>query len=128
MIFYKQIKFLGLIYAFGLLTLSCENTSTLDPCDEIDYEIEIDVLGPPFSGVNNGIVRINIKNGDDDGLEYSLGNESFQSDNVFTGLSEGEYIIFLRDENGCQSNKQFVIDGVGGSYKFQITNPKSQTF
>ncbi|WJJ95716.1 T9SS type B sorting domain-containing protein [Algibacter luteus] len=33
--------------------------------------------------------------------EYSLNNENYQSSNRFDNLSSGDYIIYIRDSNGC---------------------------
>lgn len=42
-------------------------------------------------------------------LEYSIDGMTFQSSNVFGPLSDGVYIITLRDESGCTQTVQVVI-------------------
>ncbi len=47
---------------------------------------------------NNGIIVIVEGNGD---YEYSLDDFDYQDSNVFDGLKIGEYLIYIRDKNGC---------------------------
>lgn len=45
-------------------------------------------------------------------LEYSLDNTTWQSENEFSGLFEGDYTIYIRDHLGCSFSETFSIDGV----------------
>ncbi|WP_442787631.1 choice-of-anchor L domain-containing protein [Flavobacterium suncheonense] len=51
-----------------------------------------------FSGNGNSITVYTSGNGN---YEYSLDNIVFQDINVFTGVSAGEYTVYVRDKNGC---------------------------
>lgn len=43
-------------------------------------------------------------------LEYSLDNfATTQSENTFTGLAEGSYIVYVRDQLGCSIQKDFFV-------------------
>ncbi len=61
---------------------------------------------------------------------YSLDNSNYQSSNVFTGLSQGLYLAFARDANGCirQTYGNFLSGsnnacfGVGLSYSYYSCN------
>lgn len=46
---------------------------------------------------------------------YSLDNIHFQSGNTFYGLDAGEYMVYVKDENGCEPTNQNV---------FLLTYPK----
>lgn len=50
-----------------------------------------------------------------DGLEllYSLDNQSWQPSNVFFGLVEGSYTLYVKDNYGCSFEKTFSIDDFG---------------
>lgn len=50
-------------------------------------------------------------------LEYSLNNIDWQSENVFSGLTVGDYTAYIRDNFGCSTSKPFVVD------EFNITEP-----
>lgn len=50
-------------------------------------------------------------------LEYSLNNIDWQTENVFSGLLVGNYTAYIRDNFGCSTSKDFVID------EFDITEP-----
>lgn len=46
-------------------------------------------------------------------LEYSLDGETWQESNVFNGLANGEYSLFVRDQLGCSFVKDFNIPETG---------------
>ena len=50
-------------------------------------------------------------------LEYSLDGEEFQSDNVFNDLENGEYVIYIQDENECMIEVTAIVsvNDLGGS-------------
>lgn len=43
-------------------------------------------------------------------LEYSLNNTTWQSENVFTGLSAGNFTLYVRDQLSCQFSKPFTVN------------------
>jgi len=43
-------------------------------------------------------------------LEYSIDGTNFQSNNVFSNLSQGNYTIFIRDEDSCTAMIDVEID------------------
>ncbi|MFN4081625.1 MAG: reprolysin-like metallopeptidase [Saprospiraceae bacterium] len=43
-------------------------------------------------------------------LTYSLDGDDYQALNVFGGLGNGDYTVFVRDENGCVALANFSID------------------
>ncbi len=42
-------------------------------------------------------------------LQYSLDGINFQNDNIFAGLINGDYLIFVKDANGCIEEDNFTI-------------------
>lgn len=73
--------------------LSADIVATNDPC--------------ALSGSNGGTITINTQGGTP-GYLYSIGN-GFQSDNVFNGLSNGDYSINIIDANGCSFNTTATV-------------------
>ena len=43
--------------------------------------------------------------------KFSLDNITFQDSNVFTGLPDGNYTVYVKDAFGCVSSKPIFIDG-----------------
>lgn len=43
--------------------------------------------------------------------EYSLDNSVYQTSNLFTGLVNGSYTVYVKDSFGCVTSKDLVIDG-----------------
>jgi len=55
-------------------------------------------------GQNDGEATINATSGNT--LEYSLDNSTWQASNVFSGLADGDYTIYVRDTNQTKCNAQ----------------------
>lgn len=47
-------------------------------------------------------------------LQYSLDNTTYQAGNTFTGLSTGNYTVFVRDANGCTRYVNVVVNNTSG--------------
>ena len=43
--------------------------------------------------------------------EYSIDGITYQTSNIFTGQSTGTYTIYVKDNFGCITSKQVVVDG-----------------
>lgn len=50
-------------------------------------------------------------------IQYSLDNVNWQNENVFSGLTVGDYTLYIRDNFGCSASISFVVD------EFNITEP-----
>ncbi|MGK0363873.1 MAG: gliding motility-associated-like protein [Saprospiraceae bacterium] len=50
-----------------------------------------------------------IAQSDNGGIVYSLDNETFQTNNIFTDLEPGNYTIYLEDDAGCAGNENFIV-------------------
>lgn len=53
------------------------------------------------NGGNDGTITINSVTGGTGQITYSINGSTFQTSNVFTGLTAGTYTIVVRDVNGC---------------------------
>lgn len=54
-------------------------------------------------------------------VSYSLDNQDFQNDNIFTNLPSGNYTVYVRDEAACTNEMTVTIDNQGTTIEtFQI--------
>lgn len=68
---------------------------------------------------NNGQITISASGGNGN-FEYQIDNGAFQSSNVFTALSVGNYAIVVKDDNGCETdNSVDILSGVSFSGAIQ---------
>ncbi len=79
---------------------------------------------PPLLNASNFTLQINnspngatvvVENINSDGLnlEYSLDNSTWQTSNLFSGLVQGDYNLYVRDQYGCSFTKDFTINEFG---------------
>ena len=64
--------------------------------------INLQITGSPF-GATLVVTSTGI-------LQYSLNGTDYQSNNTFTGLHNGDYIIYVKDKFGCLKTKAFNIN------------------
>ncbi len=61
------------------------------------------VLNVSCAGAANGAITVYAFGGTG-ALQYSLNGTTFQTSNYFSGLLQGNYIVYVRDANGCISS------------------------
>ncbi|MBC7641106.1 MAG: T9SS type B sorting domain-containing protein, partial [Flavobacterium sp.] len=74
-------------------------SAIINSIDVNDFNDNLNTITVNFSGIGS--------------YELSLDGINFQSSNIFTNVSIGEYVVTVRDINGCLdtvSNKIFVLD------------------
>ncbi|MFM2358433.1 MAG: hypothetical protein RLY16_426, partial [Bacteroidota bacterium] len=47
-------------------------------------------------------------------LEYSIDGNTYTNNNIFTGLAQGTYTIFVRDANGCKNSETINLSNEPG--------------
>ncbi|WP_158844452.1 T9SS type B sorting domain-containing protein [Algibacter sp. L1A34] len=57
---------------------------------------------------SNNMITVNLSELSLGDYEYSIDNITFQDSNTFTALTAGEYIIYVRDKNGCGTTQEQV--------------------
>lgn len=57
---------------------------------------------------NNNSITVNLSDLDSGDYEYSIDDITYQNSNLFTGLTAGEYTVFVRDKNGCGTTQEEV--------------------
>lgn len=69
----------------------------------------------------NGSITITASGGAGN-YKYSLDNINFQTNNVFTGLTSGNYTVYVKDENACPSTTNVNLNGTLSIKNNSITN------
>jgi gliding motility-associated-like protein len=59
-------------------------------------------------GLSNGSISIVSQGGND--ISYSTDGVSFQEENVFEQLPEGDFTVYIMDQNGCLDQELITID------------------
>ena len=94
------------------IDITCTNGTTSDsenittPSVLAIGNVVVDIFNTP----TGGNVTINVSNKSGLSLQYSLDNSTWQTSNVFPGLLEGTFTIYVKDQLGCSVNKTFDID------------------
>ncbi|WP_236981068.1 gliding motility-associated C-terminal domain-containing protein [Membranihabitans maritimus] len=80
----------------------CEE-DTVVYLNEINFLADNSILEEPLCfGDANGRIELNVEGGDEP-YQYDFGSTgNFQGGNVFTGLTAGEYVILVNDNEDCQ--------------------------
>lgn len=93
------------IYVDSLIsTYDCDSiiTTYLEVVPGLGITADLELVNPACSNDENGSILItNVQNGGG-GYLYSLDNVSFQADPLFENLPQGEYMVSIIDQFGCQ--------------------------
>jgi gliding motility-associated-like protein len=112
---------------------NCENTVTFNVISSNPPTI-LDVTTRDWSG--NNFIEVSVEgNGD---YEYSLDGINYQDSNRFQNLTDYEYLVHIRDKNGCGETLRrvylldypqfFTPNGDGFNDRWQIINAKQEIF
>ena len=74
---------------------------------------------------SNGVISIQKVQGGISPYSYSLDGINFTSASQFTGLDSGEYIIRVKDVNGCQKNDTIQVSRIKGPTAILYATQKS---
>ena len=115
----KQLSFLitTTVLLFLLTFLygcSKKDTSAIpDPCLGVSYTI--DYFKTESVGTsNNGTLAINYPIGDT--ISYKLNNGTYQASRNFSNLAPGNYVLTVKNQNGCTDTAQITILNYGPKY------------
>lgn len=67
----------------------------------------------PSCGQNNGEIEVGISGGTAP-IEYSINGITYQSSNIFSNVSAGNYNITVEDDNGCTGSVGVVLNNLAG--------------
>lgn len=78
---------------------------------------------------NGATISVSNINSEGLNLQYSLDNDEFQNSNTFSGLENGDYTLYVRDQYGCSFEFEFNVNE-GGLYipHFYISKSNSIPF
>lgn len=81
-------------------------------------------INPSLSGAT---VTANIDANTVNEFEYSLDNSTWQESNVFSGITEGDYTLYVRDQLGCSFSYDFSVDEIGLARTPYFKMPKANS-
>jgi len=84
------------------------NTSSQNiqlPQSLVAANIDVGILNSP----SGATLTITVNNSTGLDLTYSLDDITYQSSNVFSGILEGDYTIYVKDQLGCSAQKDFSV-------------------
>lgn len=102
-----QSTTIGLKNASGFTILDLFRAPMILNSSNFDFNILNSPNGATISIINNTPVfsnQISLE------IEYSLNNEDWQTSNVFTGLENGDYTLYVRDQFGCSFTYDFNVN------------------
>ncbi len=88
-----------------------DTTVTLSPANPILIS-NLQISNPVCFGQNTGSVTITASGGNPP-LEYSVNTQPYQASNTIGGLGPGNFIVHVRDGNGCTKDSVIFISAPG---------------
>jgi uncharacterized membrane protein len=110
-----KLKLLSLS-ALVTLLFSCSKKDTpgpADPCDGVSFTINT-THTEAVGGASNGTITVLEPRGDT--ISYKLNNGNFQTSWYFSNLSAGNYVITIKNQQGCTDTAQVTILNYGPKY------------
>lgn len=124
----------GLIIAYNYAETNCEQVMDFNVINSNPATI-VEVNTKDWARGNNSIEVLVMGQGD---YEYSLDGVNYQISNIFNSLTEYEYLVHVRDKNGCGISLKrvylldypdfFTPNGDGFNDYWQIINAKQEIF
>ncbi len=113
----------------GSFTFICENSdgqrvskSYNSPNRLIADNINTTINNSPYGAT----VIVTLMHSFDLVLQYSIDGSNWQSSNVFPSVTEGSYVVHIKDQFGCSIHKNIIIDSFGISVpEFYISKSNS---
>lgn len=100
---------------------SKKDTPIPDPCLGVSYDVQY-FKTESIGSSNNGTIAITFPIGDT--ISYQLNSGVYQASPGFTNLAPGNYVITVKNQNGCTDTAQITILNYGPKYALvkQIIN------
>jgi gliding motility-associated-like protein len=89
----------------------------------------VDAMGVACVGDNNGFIQVQGTGGSTalGNYEYSLDGQNWQSGNLFPNLTDGQYDIYVRDQNGCLAEDSVEVAAADSFFITSFTNSIDST-
>ncbi len=91
----------------------CETNSAVNLPAANPVSIQGTAITPTSCNQSNGQVSLSVSGGKTP-IEYSLDNQPFQSNIIFTGLKAGTYLLTAKDAEGCTASQSVSIAASAG--------------
>ena len=117
----SSVLFAILLITTGIVGCSKKDTPTSDPCLGVSYDVQY-FKTEAIGSSNNGTIAITFPIGDT--ISYQLNSGAYQASPGFTNLAPGNYVITVKNQNGCTDTAQITILNYGPKYALvkQIIN------
>jgi hypothetical protein len=117
----SSVLFAIVLITTSMLGCSKKDTPTPDACLGVSYDVQYfktEAIGTS----NNGTIAVTFPIGDT--ISYQLNNGVYQASPSFTNLAPGNYVITVKNQNGCTDTAQITILNYGPKYALvkQIIN------
>jgi len=127
----KKLAGLVVIVAVTLFFLTdCSNGDEPGPvdCATSNLELAFTSSEPTACGANNGSITATATGGDQP-YQFALDAQTYSATSSFTGLGAGNYLLKLKDKNGCERTTPVTLKPFGSSLAatIQITNSGCNT-
>ena len=99
------------IYKVKVTSLDCEEISVpfqITEPKQLQLAAPASVTNVSCFGEDDGTITVNASGGTGK-LIYSIDQNKYVNNNVFTNLSPGSYTVTVQDENGCYINERVII-------------------
>ena len=97
----------------AMLGCSKKDTPIPDPCLGVSYDVQY-FKTEAIGSSNNGTIAITFPIGDT--ISYQLNSGAYQASPGFTNLAPGNYVITVKNQNGCTDTAQITILNYGPKY------------
>jgi len=92
----------------------CEVSLTTTVTEPATLTAVVTGQNPTSCSAGDGSITISSVSGGTAPYSYSINGTNFSANNVFTGLSDGSYTIYIRDNAGCQLTRSQTLTSPGG--------------
>ena len=117
----SNVLFAIVLISTAMPGCSKKDTPIPDPCLGVSYDVQYfktEAIGTS----NNGTIAVTFPIGDT--ISYQLNSGAYQASPGFTNLAPGNYVITVKNQNGCTDTAQITILNYGPKYALvkQIIN------
>ncbi|MFM2358338.1 MAG: hypothetical protein RLY16_331, partial [Bacteroidota bacterium] len=95
--------------ANGCLGTKSVTLTATSPCSGVNITVAANIVNvtPCVTPANNGAITVTASGST--GFTYNINGGAYQTSNVFSGLNAGNFLIGVKDGNGCTQTKSTTI-------------------
>ena len=106
----------------GIWTYNGPGTAIVTQGDCVSsFDITTSTINPTCEGVSNGKIVVNSVVGGTSPYTYSINGITFQISNIFLGLADGTYTVYVKDLIGNISTKLVTLSNQNPITNYQVT-------